>query len=100
MDSAITPPSLYPVHHPTTAIAAPAAIDLLSLGLICSILKASTVMSCVAEAIAIINPMLIKSVKFSVGLIKLQIIKLSNIISCIKTIQPRLCPNLLFKKGI
>ena len=40
-----TPPSLYPLHHPTTAIAAPAAIDFPSFELICSILSASTVIS-------------------------------------------------------
>ena len=43
--NATTPPSLYPVHHPTTAIAAPACIDSPSFFPICSILKASTVIS-------------------------------------------------------
>ena len=42
---AITPPSLYPVHQPTTAIAAPACIDFPSSFPICSILNASTVIS-------------------------------------------------------
>ena len=40
-----TPPNLYPVHQPTTAIAAPAAMDFPSSSPICSILKASTVIS-------------------------------------------------------
>ena len=51
-----TPPNLKPDHHPTTAIAAPAAIDSFSFFPICSILKASTVISCVADAKAIIRP--------------------------------------------
>ena len=55
VNKAITPPNLYPLHQPTTAIAAPAAIDLFSFSPICSILKASTVISCVAEAIAMVK---------------------------------------------
>ena len=85
-----TPPSLYPDHHPTTAIAAPAAIDFPSFSPICSILKASTVISWVADAIAIIKPTVITKAKFSVGLIILHIIREDKIINCIKTIQPLL----------
>ena len=65
--SAITPPSLYPVHHPTTAIAAPACIDFPSSFPICSILRASTVISWVAEAIAIIRPIVITNTRLAVG---------------------------------
>ena len=41
----INPPSLKPVHHPTTAIAAPAAMLEVSSFFICSILRASIVIS-------------------------------------------------------
>ena len=81
-------------------MAAPAAIDFPSFASICSILNASTVISWVAEAIAITNPTLIKSAKFCVGFIKLQTIKLNKIINCINTIHPRLCPNFFVKNGI
>ena len=100
VNNAITPPNLYPVHHPTTAIAAPAAIDLPSFALICSILNASTVISCVAEAIAMTSPTLINKARFCVGFIKLQINKLIKIIICIRTIHPLLWPNFFVKSGI
>ena len=50
--------------------------------------------------IAIINPILITSAKFVVGLITLHKIKLIRIIVCIKTIHPRLCPILFVNQGI
>ena len=43
-----------------------------------------------SDAIAIISPMLITNVKFTVGFIKLQQTKLINIIVCMVIIQPRL----------
>ena len=66
------------------------AIELPSFSPICSILNASTVISCVADAIAMINPTVINSARFSVGFIKLHTIKQIKIAVCIKTIQPRL----------
>ena len=71
-------------------MAAPAAIDFPSFSFICSILNASTVISWVADAIAIIKPTVINKAKFSVGLITLQTTRLNKIINCIKTIHPLL----------
>ena len=58
---------LISVHHPTTEMAAPACITFTSFSLTCSILKASKVISWVAEAIAIIKPILITENRFSIG---------------------------------
>ena len=81
-------------------MAAPAAIDLFSFSPTCSILKASTVISCVDEAIAITRPIDISSAKFSDGFIKLHSTNEIKITNCIKTIQPRLWPIFFVRKGI
>ena len=57
-------------------------------------------MSCVAEAIAIIKPIVINSARFSVGLIKLQTKRQVKIEICIATIQPLLCPSFFVRYGI
>ena len=95
-----TPPNLYPVHQPTTAIAAPAAMDFPSFSPICSILKASTVISWVDDAIAIIKPTETTKAKFSDGSSKLQRASESKMIICIKTIHPLLWPIFFVKYGI
>ena len=69
------PPSLKPVHQPTTAIEAAADIKFFSVCLNCSILRASMVMSCVDEQIAIKSPISIIKYRLLIGLIRLHRIK-------------------------
>ena len=83
----IKPPILYPVHHPTTEKAAPAASKFFSFSFICSILRASIVMSWVADEIAIASPTAIISQRFSVGFKKLQLNNEIKMNDCIKMIQ-------------
>ena len=61
------PPSLNPVHQPITVMAAPAVMLAVSLARTCSIRKASRVISCDAEAIAMTKPRATINVKSWVG---------------------------------
>ena len=73
-------------------MAAPADIASFSSTLICSILKASTVISCVAEAMATIKPIPITRPKLFTGSTKFQKSKQIKMIDCIKKIHDFLCP--------
>ena len=91
-NSDTSPPSLKPVHQPTTATAAPAAMAACSFAPTCSMRSASTVMSCEADAMAMTSPTATTSARLSAADSVLHPASISRITPCSTRIQAFRCP--------